>query len=268
MSLQQFLSNTSILLALIALASIFELVIPLVRGGQDRTGRYFANLSLTLLTFGLNFGLGALGVVVAQQLSAPPAAPLNALGLPPWADLAITIVALDFATYLAHVFLHKAPVLWRAHKVHHSDHFVDATTSFRQHPLEGLWRYVCIIVPTWVFGFPAAAFALYRLISAINGVIEHSNITIGRPFDKALSLIWVTPDMHKVHHSRKRRETDSNYANLLSLWDRLFGTFTPPERAGDVSYGLEDVDQKRSGRLAALLSMPVESGQAPSRVQV
>lgn len=259
MSLEPFLSNSALLLALITLASLVELIIPLHRGGQDRSGRYFANLALTAITFLLSWGLGVAGVMIAQALSIRPTAPLNALNLPPLADLAITVVVLDLATYLAHVFLHKAPFLWRLHRVHHSDSFVDATTTFRQHPAEGLWRYLWLIVPTWVFGLPAEGFAIYRLLSAVNAVLEHSNITIGSGLDRVIAWVWVTPDMHKVHHSRKAAETDSNYSNLFSTWDRLFGTFTPRARAGSISYGLEDVDPDQSRRLLGLIAMPITS---------
>jgi sterol desaturase/sphingolipid hydroxylase (fatty acid hydroxylase superfamily) len=96
---------------------------------------------------------------------------------------------------------------------------------------------------------------VYRLLSAINGLLEHANIRLAPAFDSALARVWVTPNMHKVHHSRERAETDSNYGNLLSLHDRMLGTFTPSERALGVAYGLDDgssAGQQSFGRLVAM----------------
>jgi sterol desaturase/sphingolipid hydroxylase (fatty acid hydroxylase superfamily) len=98
----------------------------------------------------------------------------------------------------------------------------------------------------------------------INGSLEHANIRVWPPLDRALSLIWVTPTMHKVHHSRDRAETDSNYGNILSIYDRIFRTFTPTDRARSVTYGLDDVDPVRANSLPTLLAMPFHSADAPA----
>jgi sterol desaturase/sphingolipid hydroxylase (fatty acid hydroxylase superfamily) len=157
---------------------------------------------------------------------------MSRLGVPILAQIIGGFVVLDFSFgYLAHRTMHGSPTLWRAHRVHHSDPFVDATTTFRNHPIEGLWRFLFLIVPIWVLGVPAEAVALQRLLTVINGSLEHANIRVWPPLDRVLSLIWVTPNMHKVHHSRDRAETDSNYGNILSIYDRIFRTFTPTDRA-------------------------------------
>ena len=133
------------------------------------------------------------------------------------------------------------PALWRVHRVHHSDPFVDATTALRNHPIEGLWRFLFLMIPTWILGVPAEAVALQRLLTVINGSFEHANIRLWQPLDRVLSFFWVTPNMHKVHHSRAHAETDSSYGNILSIYDRILGSFTPTERALSVTYGLDDV---------------------------
>src|SRR5262249_30293046 len=136
--------------------------------------------------------------------------------------------------------------------------FVDVTTTYRTHPMEVLWRFLCMVTPIWILGVPAEAVVTYRLISAINAILEHANIRVWRPLE-VVSLIWVTPSMHKVHHSREQAETDSNYGNILAIYARLLHTFTPTDRAVSVTYGLEDTDPVRARSLAALLSMPFET---------
>ena len=107
-----------------------------------------------------------------------------------------------------------------------------------------------------LLGLPLSIVVVYRLLSSVNSVLEHSNISIGKTVDSIAAGLVVTPNMHKIHHSRVKRETDSNYGNLLSVWDRMFATFTPTERAYRIDYGLDEIDEKRSGSAAQLLLMP------------
>jgi sterol desaturase/sphingolipid hydroxylase (fatty acid hydroxylase superfamily) len=107
-------------------------------------------------------------------------------------------------------------------------------------------------------GIPAQAVVIQRLLQAAWGVMEHSNVRLWRPLDRLLSMVWVTPNVHKVHHSRALAETNSNYGNVLTLYDRLLGTFTPSERAYSVVYGLNDADPSRAASLPGLLMMPFE----------
>ena len=107
-----------------------------------------------------------------------------------------------------------------------------------------------------MLGVPILAIAAYRALSAVNAVFEHMNVRIPRRFDQAVSLVWVTPNMHKVHHSRRVAETDSNYGNLLSVFDRLFRTFVPSARAFDVRYGIDGFDGAEARSIAGLLKLP------------
>jgi len=114
--------------------------------------------------------------------------------------------------------------MWRFHQIHHSDPFVDVTTTYRTHPVETVWRFLFAIVPVWVLGVPAQAVVIQRLLQATNGILEHANVRLWAPLDRWLSLVWVTPNVHKIHHSRAIEETNSNYANLVTIYDRLLGT--------------------------------------------
>jgi sterol desaturase/sphingolipid hydroxylase (fatty acid hydroxylase superfamily) len=218
--------------------------------------------------FLLNWSLSSVTAILALAVSLQPPALARGLGWPMLVEIVAGIVILDFsAGYLAHRALHRFPILWRFHRVHHSDDFVDVTTTYRTHPVETVWRFLFVIVPVWVIGIPALAVVIQRLVSATNGILEHGNIRLWRPLDRVLSLVWVTPNVHKIHHSREMAETNSNYGNVLTIYDRILGTFTPSDRAETVVYGLDEVDPARIGSFGGLLSMPFQQEVQPSLTQ-
>jgi len=254
---RDFLATLAVTLPMLALASAIELGLPMFRRPAGQRGRVATNLALTGVTLAWNGLLTWTAAGIALALSVEGRGLMTWIEVPFPVQVVVGFVVLDFSFgYFAHRAMHASPLLWRAHRVHHSDPFVDATTTFRNHPIEGLWRFLCILVPTWILGLPAEAVALQRLLTVINGVLEHSNIRVWPPLDRALGWFWVTPAMHKVHHSRDRIETDSNYGNILSIYDRVLRTFTSTERAGSVTYGLDDVDPTEAQALPRLLAMP------------
>lgn len=242
--------------AALALASLIEVLVPLRQQSRRQNGRLSANLALLAATLSLgmllNFTL-AIGAAYVQRRGIG-LLPLLAVGS--IAAFIATFLALDGATYLVHRLLHQQRLLWRLHAIHHSDAAVDATTGFRQHPLEAVVRFSFIAGTAWILGAPPTAVALYRLIGTLNSALEHANIRVPRAWDGLFVTVWVTPDMHKVHHSRERTETDSNYANLFSFFDRLFGTYTPSNRGPSVRYGLDGYDGPEHQSIAAAFLMP------------
>jgi sterol desaturase/sphingolipid hydroxylase (fatty acid hydroxylase superfamily) len=259
MTTREFLTNAAILSTIMAVAALIEVVVPMFGRNPSTRGRRAANLGLTSVVFILNWSLSSAAAVLALALSLQPPALARGLQLPLVVQVIAGVLILDFsAGYLAHRALHALPVLWRFHRVHHSDDFVDVTTTYRTHPVETVWRFLFVFVPVWLIGIPALAVVIQRLVSAANGILEHGNIRLWRPLDRVLSLVWVTPNIHKIHHSRERGETNSNYGNVLTLYDRLLGTFTPSERAESVVYGLDEVDPARIRSFAALMSMPFQ----------
>jgi sterol desaturase/sphingolipid hydroxylase (fatty acid hydroxylase superfamily) len=263
-----FLTSVSIALSMLALATLIEVALPMFRR-PERRDRVATNLALTSVTLAWNGVLTWSAAGIALALSLDGAGLMSRLGMPFVAQVLAGFVVLDFSFgYLAHRAMHASPALWRAHRIHHSDPFVDATTTFRNHPIEGAWRFACLVVPIWLLGIPAEAVALQKLLTVVNGVLEHANVRLWPPLDRALSWLWVTPSMHKVHHSRDRSETDSNYGNILSIYDRILRTFTSSERASAVRYGLDDVDPAEAGSLGKLLAMPFRrAGMASARVR-
>jgi sterol desaturase/sphingolipid hydroxylase (fatty acid hydroxylase superfamily) len=117
----------------------------------------------------------------------------------------------------------------------------------------------------WLLGIPAQAVVIQRPLQATNGVIEHGNLRLWAPLDRLLSLVWVTPNVHKIHHSRQPSETNSNYANLLTIYDRLLGTYTPSSRAERVIYGLDDAGRMSTASCPRLVALPF---RAPEQAEV
>jgi len=258
MEIQAVLLRLTPALCALALASLIEVIVPLRQQSRRANGRLATNLWLLTITLGLAMVLNLTLALGAAYVARSGGGLLQLLQLGPIASFAVALLALDGATYLVHRLLHRIPFLWRMHLVHHIDAAVDATTAFRQHPLEGVLRFAFIAVPAWLLGAPPAAIASYRLLGALNSVLEHANIRVPRVLDRVLVTLWVTPDLHKVHHSRERVETDSNYANLFSFFDRVFRTFTPSTRGPFVRYGIRGYDAREHQSIGAVLWLPFQ----------
>jgi len=257
MTIFAFLPGVGAILAGMALLSVLETLLPFVRKADWRRRHRLPNLSLVALTLSLNFAFNAGAVLVSAWLAERGFGLLAGATLPPLAMVLLGILVLDASTYACHRLLHGLPPLWGAHRVHHSDPLVDVTTTTRQHPIEGFWRFLFIMTPAWTLGVPVDVVALYRVVSALVGLTEHMNVKLWEPLDRALSLLVCTPNMHKLHHSRLPIETDSNYGNIFSLFDRVFGTFTPSSPARSIDYGLAGYDDAGSQQLGALLRLPL-----------
>ena len=260
MSARDFVTNVTVILSVMAIGALLETAVPMFLAKPWRQRRRTANLSLTALSFLSNWLLASLAAMLALRFR--PAGAMAQLGWPAWIEILGGVLVLDFSGgYLSHRTMHMWPPMWRFHQVHHSDPFVDVTTTYRTHPVESAWRFLFAIVPVWLLGIPAGAVVIQRLLQATNGVIEHANIRLWPPLDRVLSLVWVTPNVHKIHHSRAVAETNSNYANLVTIYDRVLGTYTPSERAASVVYGLGDADPLRTASFSGLLSIPLQGSK-------
>ena len=256
MTTREFLTNVTFILIVMGIGALLEIAVPLF-AAKTRRERRTANLGLTALSFLSNWLLSSTAAILA--LSLRPAGLMSTVAWSATVQIALGVLLLDFSVgYLSHYTLHMWSFLWRFHRIHHSDDFVDVTTTYRTHPVETVWRFLFAVVPVWMVGIPAQAVVIQRLLQAAWGVMEHSNVRLWQPLDRLLSIVWVTPNVHKVHHSRALAETNSNYGNVLTLYDRLLGTFTASERAYSVVYGLNDADPSRAASLPGLLMMPFE----------
>ena len=262
------LSTVAVILAAMTLIALIETVIPLHPRTRWNSAHLAPNLALTFITLATSLFLNAALVLLLFRLQEAGFGLLRWLGLDTVAAGIIAVVVLDFSYYMAHVAMHKVPMLWKVHRVHHSDPAVDVTTTIRQHPAEGLIRYGFMAAFACALGAGLGAFAVYRVSSVLVGFLEHANIRLPRWLDRGLSFVTTWPNMHKVHHSRHSRETDTNYGNILSWFDRLFATFTPPNRGESVACGLDGLDEPAMQTTAGLLAMPFRKDQPALAPQV
>lgn len=156
-----------------------------------------------------------------------------------FATILISFIVLDFfGGWLVHIVEHKVPLLWRFHVIHHADNNVDVTSGLRHHPGESILRGLFFFFGILLSGAPMYTVMIFQTILVFATAFTHANISLPRSVDKALSYVFVSPNMHKVHHHWKQPFTDSNYGAILSIWDRIFGTFKKldPKK---IKYGLD-----------------------------
>jgi sterol desaturase/sphingolipid hydroxylase (fatty acid hydroxylase superfamily) len=193
----------------------------------------------------------------------------NVVALPAWIELVCALVLLDFAIYVQHRLFHYVPILWRLHRLHHADLDVDVTTGARFHPAEILLSLGIKFIVIVMLGTPPLAVLLFEIGLNATSMFNHSNVRVAPGIERVLRLLVVTPDMHRVHHSVVRRETDSNFGFNFPWWDRLFCTYRPQPEAGheSMTLGIEQFRDPRELRLDRLLTQPFRDDTA-SRHQV
>ncbi len=182
----------------------------------------------------------------------------NNVAAPFWLAVVISFVVLDFAVWLEHVASHKIPIFWRIHRMHHSDVEFDLTTAVRFHPIEIVlsmaWKYLIVLV----LGAPAISVLIFEVVLNGAAMFNHANLKLPLWLDRWLRLLIVTPDMHRVHHSIDMRETDSNYGFNLSIWDRIFRTYTDQPALGHegMKIGLSEWQDERPTGIGWTLMVP------------
>jgi len=191
----------------------------------------------------------------------------NLVALPAWIESVLALVLLDFAIYLQHRLFHYVPILWRLHRMHHADLDVDVTTGARFHPVEillSLGIKFLVIVP---LGAAPLAVLLFEIGLNATSMFNHSNVRVAPRIERALRWFVVTSDMHRVHHSVVRRETDSNFGFNFPWWDRLFRTYRPQPEAGHetMTLGIEQFRDPHELRLDRLLTQPFRDDSGKSQ---
>jgi len=218
-------------------------------------GRNFAIAGLNVLAGVLLFaGLTSAAAAYGRQASFGL---FNQLALGETGQAAATVLALDVWNYWWHRANHQIPLLWRFHRMHHSDPQMDVTTATRFHlgevAIATMLRAVLIVA----LGASLAGIVLFDLLVLLSTQFHHANISLGR-WDRILRAAIVTPDMHKIHHSERREETDSNYTSLLSAWDRLFQTFRRSQTIDRIRFGVRGFELEEQQTIAGLLRTPLD----------
>jgi sterol desaturase/sphingolipid hydroxylase (fatty acid hydroxylase superfamily) len=168
---------------------------------------------------------------------------LQRLPLPRGARMALGLVALDYTLFLWHVLVHRAPALWRFHRVHHADLDLDASTAIRFHFGELIasvpWRAAQIVV----LGIDARTLTRWQTLTLASVLFHHSNVRLHPTFERLLGYLVVTPRLHGIHHSREADEMDANWSSGLSLWDRLHGTLKTDIPQDEIDIGVSGVSR-------------------------
>ena len=227
------------------------------RGDGRPARRQLVNFGLVLVDTAL-LRVGFPVLAVAWSVAMHGGGLLGWLEWPAWLAIPVAVLLLDVAIYWQHRLLHMWPLLWRLHRVHHCDTAFDVTTGVRFHPLEiALSMGIKLGLITLLGPHPAAVLAFEVLLS-VGSLFTHTDIALPRQLDRRLRWLIVTPSMHRVHHSTRRVETDSNYGFHLSVWDRLFGSYTadPAEDERSMPIGLEDWREPREQSFVSLLLNP------------
>jgi sterol desaturase/sphingolipid hydroxylase (fatty acid hydroxylase superfamily) len=243
---------------LIAIAAA-EMWRPLYVGRSEPSSRIAVNVALGLINAGL-VSLLPLSTVLAATWAASKGIGLFNVVAAPFALVAAATVAIrSVATYAVHRLSHRLPWLWRIHRVHHLDTALDLSTGLRNHPLE-----LAVVVPLLAgtviaFGLEPRVLVLYEAIALPFAMWSHANLRLPARLDSALRRLLVTPAMHHVHHSARRSETDSNYGDVFSVWDRLFGTYAELDEQAlqGLRFGLGESHDRRAAHLGAQLMSPL-----------
>ncbi len=258
---QHPLERMAILVGGMLLFWIIEGAIPLLhlRFKKTRLRHAAVNFGLTIIHLIIHTFLAIIIIKISDWCVA------NQFGIINWMDAGIlttillTILIVDFfGGWLVHIIEHNIKLLWRFHVVHHADNNVDVTTGLRHHPVESVVRGLFFFIGIVVSGAPMYAVMIYQTVLVFFTAFEHANISLPKWLDNMLSYVFVSPNMHKVHHHWKQPYTDSNYGAILSIWDRLLGTFKKLA-PGEIRYGIDrDYPNEKDEDFISLLKKPFQ----------
>src|SRR5690606_16112936 len=218
------------------------------------------NIVFTLTTILVNFSLAFLLVQSSQWATTSHFGVLSWIpDWPLWSRFLIGLLLLDFiGAWLIHWIQHKVKWMWKFHIIHHTDTHVDTTTANRHHPGESVFRFVFTILATLVAGAPMWLVFAYQSLSVLLSQFNHANIQLPEKLDRIVSLLIVTPNMHHVHHHYRQPYTDTNYGNIFSIWDRLFGTYIQLDQSRLI-YGIDThLDEKENSNVGNLMRIPFQ----------
>jgi sterol desaturase/sphingolipid hydroxylase (fatty acid hydroxylase superfamily) len=245
--------------SILAAMVVWEFLAPRRDQKIGRPARWPSNIGVVVLDtvlVRLLFPVGAVGLALLAEIRGWGL--LNGFDVPAWAAIPLGVILLDLAIYLQHVLLHAVPAFWRLHRMHHADLEFDVTTGIRFHPIEILLSMGIKLGVVAALGTPAVAVLIFEILLNATSMFNHGNVELPARLDRVLRWIVVTPEMHRVHHSIKPRETNSNFGFNLPWWDRLFGTYCDQPEAGHVgmTIGIEQFRDTREQRLDCMLTQP------------
>lgn len=213
-----------------------------------RERRWPTNIALGLINMLLLPLLPLSAVIGATWAQSRGWGLLNLVEAPLWIAALATLAIRSLVEYVFHVLMHKVPLLWRLHRVHHSDAHLDVTTAIRDHPLEIVALVATLALAGAAFGLNIWVLIAYELAESVISLAAHANLRLPERVDRVVRWVFITPNMHSLHHSAYQPETDSNYGQVFSIWDRLFGTYSAAPHAGyqSMRIGLDEIQDERA----------------------
>lgn len=243
-----------------AVMLLWENLAPKRNLSVSRRQRWTHNIGLLLLnSLALRLLFPAAAVGIAYTAANAGWGLFNHIELPYWLEVTAAVLLLDLAIYLQHLLMHRVPLLWKLHRVHHADLDIDMTTGTRFHTLEIVLSMLLKWAVIFLLGPALLAVLIFEILLNGMAVFNHANVRLPAKLDAVLRRLVVTPDMHRVHHSILRRETDSNFGFNLSIWDRLFKTYVaqPEKGHAGMSIGIPGFrDARQVDRLPGMLALP------------
>jgi sterol desaturase/sphingolipid hydroxylase (fatty acid hydroxylase superfamily) len=224
------------------LALVLATVLQRLRPHASRREGFRTNVGLWAVDAAIMGAVcGACACSVAGWVAANGIGVLNVAGASLWVAAPATIILLDFVSYAWHRANHRVPALWRLHRVHHSDTSFTVSTAVRFHPGELLLSLPLRLLAITILGAPALGVVAFEAVFALSNLIEHGDIDLPRRFEARLGKVFVTPALHRFHHTRAGLDRDHNFGTIFVLWDRLLGTHRPSSSAEQVDVGLADM---------------------------
>jgi sterol desaturase/sphingolipid hydroxylase (fatty acid hydroxylase superfamily) len=242
----------------IVLFGAIEFLSPQIPDAADRARRWPTNFGLGILNGLIVSSVPVASVGAAQWAATQEIGLLNWIAAPWWLALPCTLLIKSLSQYAFHFLSHKVPLLWRLHRVHHCDVHLDVSSALRTHPLELIASSAFVIPIVVVGGLSPVVLAVYETVEVFVNMLTHANVRLPNVVEHYARVLFVTPGLHRLHHSAFQPETDSNYGNVFSFWDRLFSTLRGEARASGAvfRFGLDDVDCDRAGNFARQLELP------------
>lgn len=248
--------------------TLLEEMIPLLQMKYKRIRHTSINLFFIVTSIIVSLPFAFLAVHSSNWVMKNNIGALNLFDLPMLLYIIIGIMMLDFLTsYLSHYVQHKVQWMWKFHLVHHTDTWVDTSTANRHHPGETVISMLFLIAAIFIIGAPVWLVLLHQFVAAAFSQFAHANISLPKKLDDAISWVFISPNMHKVHHHHAQPLTDTNYGNIFSIWDRLFKTFAKSD-VSKLQYGIDTHPNKEEhDTMGKLLVIPFKEYRPPLALQ-
>ena len=245
--------------SLLIILACGEFLYPLAKRKSTRLSQWFINLSIILIdSISLTLIMPILAVGVASYASYNGIGFFNIIDLPSFVTILLSLLLLDLLIYTQHFFMHKIPLFWSVHRMHHTEIALDVSSAVRFHPIEIIFSMLIKMLFVLILGVPVVAVIIFEILLNALALFNHSNLKLPKTIELLLRKCIVTPEVHWIHHSEFMKETNSNYGFNLIFWDKLFSTYIdkPMLDHAQMRQGLTEFGLEKSLTLYQLLMIP------------